>query len=186
MSSSDRRYWVVFNGEIYNFPELRDELMTKGHIFRTRSDTEVLLHLWEEYQLDSLEMLNGMFAFALYDRSENRLLLARDRFGVKPLYFAYANGFLIFASETKAILSSGLVAPEINPDALVEYFTFQNIYRSHTLFKSVHLLQPGEYLDIIPGSNNRPDPKCYFSGFPVADALIIFNGNCQGINCGCI
>jgi asparagine synthase (glutamine-hydrolysing) len=112
-----------------------------------------------------------MFAFAIYDRSENRLLLARDRFGVKPLYFAYSDGFLIFASETKAILSSGLVSPEINADALVEYFTFQNIFRPHTLFKSVNLLQPGEYLDITPGTNNRPDPKCYFRGFPVADTL---------------
>ena len=169
MSSSDRRYWVVYNGEIYNYPELREELKVKGHIFRSRSDTEVLLHLWEEYNIDSLLMLDGMFAFAIYDRIENRLLLARDRFGVKPLYYAFLDGFLVFASEVKGILASGLVEPEINTEALVEYFTFQNLYRSHTLFKTVHLLQPGEFLEVIPGTGKKADPKRYHTGFPIAD-----------------
>jgi asparagine synthase (glutamine-hydrolysing) len=177
MSSSDRRYWVVYNGEIYNFPELRNDLKQKGHIFRTRSDTEVLLHLWEEYGLDSLSLLNGMFAFAIYDRIENRLLLARDRFGVKPLYYAYCNGFLVFASEIKSILASGLMQSEINIDALVEYFTFQNIFRSHTLFKHVHLLQPGEYLDITPAKNEKPTPHSFHSGFPVADTSLFTTQN---------
>jgi asparagine synthase (glutamine-hydrolysing) len=172
MSSSDRRYWVVYNGEIYNYPELREELKAKGHIFRSRSDTEVLLHLWEEYNIDSLLMLDGMFAFAIYDRIDNRLVLARDRFGVKPLYYAYIDGFLIFASEVKGILASGLVEPEINTEALVEYFTFQNLYRSHTLFKTVHLLQPGEFVEVIPGIGEKADPKRYHTGFPIADVSL--------------
>ena len=169
MSSSDRRYWVVYNGEIYNHPEIKQELEAKGHIFRTRSDTEVLLHLWEEYNIRSLEKLNGMFAFAIYDRHDNRLFLARDRFGVKPLYYAYSQGFLIFASEIKAILASKLVKAEINPEALVEYFTFQNIYRSHTLFNKVHLLQPGEFLEVTPGAGRQTEPQRYHVAFPTAD-----------------
>ncbi|MGD9035583.1 MAG: asparagine synthase (glutamine-hydrolyzing) [Syntrophobacterales bacterium] len=169
MSSSDRRYWVVYNGEIYNYPEIREELKAKGHVFRTRSDTEVLLHLWEEYNIDSLVMLDGMFAFALYDRHENRLFLARDRFGVKQLYYAFTGEFLVFASEPKSILASGLVEPEINPQTLVEYFTFQNVYRPETLFKAVHLLQPGEFLELIPGEGRKAKPQRYHKGFPVAD-----------------
>ena len=127
MASSDGRLWITFNGEIYNFPELRAELIAAGHIFRTRSDTEVILHLWEEYGLDALPRLDGMFAFAIYDLARNELTLARDRFGVKPLYYAQSRGQLVFASEIKAILASGLVAGEINPEALVEYFTFLNL-----------------------------------------------------------
>jgi asparagine synthase (glutamine-hydrolysing) len=169
MSSSDRRYWVVFNGEIYNYPEIKQELKERGHVFRTRSDTEVLLHLWEEHNIESLDMLNGMFAFAIYDRHDNRLLLVRDRFGVKPLYYAYSQGFLVFASEIKAILSSELINAEINPETLVEYFTFQNIYCRHTLFKNIQLLQPGEYLEVIPGREKQSEPERYHGAFPVAD-----------------
>jgi asparagine synthase (glutamine-hydrolysing) len=114
-------------------------------------------------------MLDGMFAFAIYDRIDNRLVLARDRFGVKPLYYAFLDRFLVFASEVKGILASGLVEPEINTDAMAEYFTFQNIYRSHTLFKTVHLLQPGEFLEVIPGIGKKAEPKRYHTGFPMAD-----------------
>ena len=172
MSSSDRRYWVVFNGEIYNFPEIRQDLRKKGHIFRTSSDTEVLLHLWEEFGSDCLLRLDGMFAFAIYDRIENRLVLARDRFGVKPLYYCHSNGHMIFASEIKAVIASGLVRPEINPKALVEYFTFQNIYSSHTLFKDVYLLRPGEFLELIPKAGEMAQPKIFHTGFPVADTSL--------------
>lgn len=169
MSSSDRRYWVVYNGEIYNYPEIRETLKQKGHVFRTRSDTEVLLHLWEEYNVESLLMLNGMFAFAIYDRINNSLVLARDRFGVKPIYYAFTESSLVFASEIKAVLASGLVRPEINPEALVEYFTFQNIFRSHTLFKDIHLLKPGEFLEVTPGRGERVKPKTFHHGFPTVD-----------------
>jgi len=169
MSSSDRRYWITYNGEIYNFPDLREDLCARGHVFRSRSDTEVLLHLWEEHGHECLAMLDGMFAFALYDRVANVLTLARDRFGVKPLYYGLAGGFFLFASEIKGILASGLMRPEIHPAAVTEYFTFQNLFSSQTLFRNVHLLQPGERLELSPGSAVEPSPARYHSGFPAAD-----------------
>ena len=137
MPSADRRCWVTFNGEIYNYPELRDELQGKGCHFRTRSDTEVLLHLWEEEGVASLARFNGMFAFAMFDRTDQSVTLVRDRFGVKPLYYAATKDFLLFASEPKAILASGLLDRSIDPGALVEYFTFQNKTR-RTFIRTVH------------------------------------------------
>ena len=113
MASGDRRYWIVHNGEIYNYRELRDDLEARGCRFRSNTDTEVILTLWEEHGPDCLEMLNGMFAFAIHDRFSNTITLARDRFGVKPLYFAAADGFLVFASEIKALFASGLVPARI-------------------------------------------------------------------------
>lgn len=172
MSSSDGRYWVSYNGEIYNFPELREGLCAQGHVFRTRSDTEVLLHLWEEHGRDCLAMLDGMFAFALYDRVKNVLTLARDRFGVKPLYYAVADGYLVFASEIKGILASGLLRPSIQPAAMAEYFTFQNLFSPQTLFRNVLLLEPGRCLEISPGSPAEPVIGRYHAGFPGPDASL--------------
>ncbi|MDY6852977.1 MAG: asparagine synthase (glutamine-hydrolyzing), partial [Thermodesulfobacteriota bacterium] len=166
MSSSDRRYWVVYNGEIYNFGRLRRQLKEKGHIFRTRTDTEVLLHLWEENGRDCLPLLNGMFAFALYDSRENILTLARDRFGVKPLYYAFTDDFFVFASEIKGILASRVMTPGIDRGGLVEYFSFQNTFGAQTLFKDIHMLRPGEYLAIRPKSGGRKQPNRYHSSFP--------------------
>lgn len=169
MASSECRYWISYNGEIYNFPELREDLRSRGHIFRTRSDTEVLLHLWEEYGRDCLPMLDGMFAFAIYDRVRNRLTLARDRFGVKPLYYAATDGYVVFASEIKGILASGLLRPSIHPTAMAEYFTFQNLYSPQTLFRNVKLLGPGELLEISPASAEEPALGRYHRGFPAPD-----------------
>jgi asparagine synthase (glutamine-hydrolysing) len=177
MSSSDRRYWVVYNGEIYNFPDVRDDLKAKGHVFRTRTDTEVLLHLWEEYTVECLSMLDGMFGFAIYDRVENELFLARDRYGVKPLYYAYSGNYLVFGSEIKAILASGVLKAEMNPEVVVEYFTFQNVYRPDTLFKDIYSLQPGEFLRVIPGNNERTSPKRFHACFPAADPAFCAVGN---------
>ena len=101
--NEDRSLWIVFNGEIYNYPELRDKLIEKGHIFTTRSDTEVIVHLYEEYGVDCLSKLNGMFAFALWDTGEQSLLLARERLGIKPLHYLKYPGGLIFGSELKAL-----------------------------------------------------------------------------------
>jgi asparagine synthase (glutamine-hydrolysing) len=170
MPSSDQRYWIVFNGEIYNFPDLRRGLAGRGHVFQTRSDTEVLLHLWEERGADCLPLLDGMFALAVYDRVENRLVLARDRFGVKQLYFLAAGEFLAFASEAKGVLASGLVRPEINPPALAEYVTFQNVFGRETLFKGIELLQPGEMLEVEPGRGVVPALRRWFGGFPRAES----------------
>ncbi|MGO9110633.1 MAG: asparagine synthetase B family protein, partial [Thermoguttaceae bacterium] len=172
MSSSDRRFWITYNGEIYNFIELREQLRAAGHVFRTRSDTEVILHLWEEHGTECLPMLDGMFAFAVYDRVANVLTLVRDRFGVKPLYYAAADDYLLFASEIKGILASGLLRPRISPPALVEYFAFQNTFAPQTLFKDVLLLQPGEYLQLRPGTGEAPAVRRYHGGFPAVDPAL--------------
>src|SRR6202049_5137144 len=108
--NEDKTVWVVFNGEIYNFPELRPELEKKGHKFHTHTDTEVIVHLYEEYGADCVQKLRGMFAFAVFDERAGRLLLARDRVGKKPLHYAMHNGTLLFASEMKSILA---VRPEL-------------------------------------------------------------------------
>ncbi len=153
MASPDLRYWIVYNGEIYNFRELRGGLKSKGHEFRGGSDTEVLLRLWGEHGQDCLPLLNGMFALAVYDLRLHTLTLARDRFGVKPLYYAFTGDHFFFASEIKAILASKQVLPAIHASALVEYFAFQNLFSRETLFRDIHLLLPGECLTISQDSS---------------------------------
>lgn len=141
MLSEDSRIALSFNGEIFNFQELRDELEDRGHRFRGESDTEVLIHGYEEEGIDFVEKLNGMFAFALWDSEARTLYLARDRFGVKPLYWTRAGDTLLFASEIKALLVHPRVSAALDYDALNEYFTFQNLFRYHTLFRGVNLVQ---------------------------------------------
>ncbi|HTF35256.1 MAG TPA: asparagine synthase (glutamine-hydrolyzing) [Myxococcota bacterium] len=155
MSSSDRLYWTVFNGEIYNFPELKRELQAKGRVFRTTSDTEVLLQLWEEEGTDCVERLNGMFAFALYDRTGGKLFLVRDRFGVKPLYYADTGAYLVFASEPKGVLASGLLEPRLDPASLAEYMTFQNLFGDRVIFGGMRLLPPGCLVEVDVGAKER-------------------------------
>jgi asparagine synthase (glutamine-hydrolysing) len=156
MCTRDRRYWIVHNGEVYNFPELREQLRARDHAFRTRTDTEVILHLWEECGATCLDQLNGMFAFAVYDRITNTVTLARDRFGVKPLYYAVTDDFLLFASEIKAIFATGLIEPRFHPPSLVEYVTFQNVFSRETIWAEVQILQPGEFLVANPGAKVKP------------------------------
>ncbi|MEE8154121.1 MAG: asparagine synthase (glutamine-hydrolyzing) [Phycisphaerales bacterium] len=163
MSTSDRRFWIAHNGEIYNFPDLRRHLESKGYQFRTRTDTEVILYLWQEFGIKCLAMLDGMFAIALYDRLENRLTLARDRFGVKPLYYAVVDGLLVFASESKALFAGGGVRAELLPAALVEYFTFQNNFGRQTIWKDVQILGSGESLSVRPGATDEPSISAYFT-----------------------
>jgi asparagine synthase (glutamine-hydrolysing) len=143
MMSSCGRYVLIYNGEIYNFQALRAELEAKGHWFRSRSDTEVVLNAFVEWQEKCLERFNGMFAFAIWDRRQRRLLLARDRYGIKPLYWYGKGGVLIFASEIKAILKHPQVSRAVCYPALNEYFTFQNIFSDATLFEGIRLLPPG-------------------------------------------
>ena len=141
MANEDASVVVVYNGEIYNFLQLRAELEGKGHKFRSKSDTEVLILGYEEEGIDFVQRLNGMFAFALWNSRERTLYLCRDRFGVKPLYWWCRNGTFIFASEIKAILTHPDVSARVNYGALNEYFTFQNLFRYHTLFEGIGLLQ---------------------------------------------
>jgi asparagine synthase (glutamine-hydrolysing) len=146
MSNVDGSIWIVFNGEIYNYKELRIELQTKGHVFHTTSDTEVIIHSYEEYGEDCPKRFNGIFAFGIWDAKERKLFLARDHFGVKPLYYCQYNGTFYFASEIKAILCSPSVPREVDFDALNLCLTFRHTPSPWTLFKGIQKLQPGRSL----------------------------------------
>ena len=148
MVTSDGRFVISYNGEVYNFQELRAELQAKGHQFRSRSDTEVVLAAWAEWGSRSLARFNGMFAFALWDTREKRLWLARDRYGIKPLYWTISGATLLFGSEVKALLAHPALEAALAPDALVEYMTFQNFFTDATLFRGVKLLPAGSVLTI--------------------------------------
>ncbi len=166
MNGRDRRYWIVHNGEVYNFQELRAELEKDGAPFQTTTDTEVILRLWEREGPGCINRFDGMFAFAIYDRIENELFIVRDRFGVKPVYFAVTADHLAFASEAKALFASGMVPAAIRPEGLIEYCTFQNTLGSRTIWEQVELLPAGHFLRFKPGTSTDPDIKRYFDGFP--------------------
>jgi len=144
--SEDGSLVLVYNGEIYNFRELRRELEERGHTFRTLCDTEVVLHAYEEFGDDALTRLNGMFAFALYDIAKDRLLIARDHIGIKPLFYSVSNGVLLFASEMDALLRSGLVDGTLSPGALDAYFTYLYVPAPDTILRDVAQLSPGHKL----------------------------------------
>jgi len=151
MANRDGSLVFVYNGEVYNYLELKVELEALGYQFRSRTDTEVLLYAYEEWGIEFVKRLNGMFAFALWDSRAKTLYLARDRYGIKPLYWTKVGSTFIFASEIKAILTHPKVSSDINPDALNEYFTFQNLFRYHTLFKGINLLQAASVRWITEG-----------------------------------
>ena len=148
MSDHAGKIWLVYNGEVYNFKELRTELEKKGHRFVSRSDTEVLIHAYEEWGIDCVKRLNGMFAFALFDSARNMLYLARDRYGIKPLYYLETDDGLIFGSEIKTILKYLDSTPEVDLLAMNEYFSFQNIFSDRTLFSGIKLLAPATILKV--------------------------------------
>jgi asparagine synthase (glutamine-hydrolysing) len=151
MDNEDGSIWVTYNGEIYNFQEIRAWLEAKGHRFRSRCDTEVIVHAYEEDGLDCVRRFNGMFAFAVWDRAKRELVLARDRLGVKPLYY-YANGSrLAFASEIKALLEVPEVDRTLSPDALYHYLGYEFVPAPDTMFRSIRKLPPGHYLRLRGG-----------------------------------
>ena len=156
--NEDRTVWVVLNGEIYNFRDLRQDLESRGHAFYTRTDTETIVHLYEEYGDRCVDHLRGMFAFALWDERRRRLLLARDRLGVKPLYYADIAGRLVFASELKALLELPYVEPEINWQAAAHLFAFLTTPASDSIVRGVHKLEAGHLLVVTPGSGPRVFP----------------------------
>ena len=145
MMSRDNRYVLTYNGEIYNFRELKLELEAMGYAFRSSSDTEVVLIAWIKWGPKALDRFNGMFSFAIWDRKEKTLTIARDRYGIKPLYFCETAKGFIFGSEQKAILASSVVSASIDKKALLEYFTFQNLFTSRTLTKGIFMLPAGHY-----------------------------------------
>ena len=145
MVSSDQRYVLTYNGEIYNFKEIRNELQKKGYSFRSSSDSEVVLYSLVEWKEKALLKFNGMFAFSFWDKKEKTLLLARDRYGIKPLYYSEEGNSLCFASEQKAILAQPNFDRTINRKALLEYFTFQNIFTDQTLINGINIMPAGFY-----------------------------------------
>ena len=150
MTNEDEGLWIVYNGEIYNYLELRQQLVGKGHQFRSYSDTEVILHLYEEEGPACVHRLNGMFAFAIWDRRERILFAARDRLGIKPFYYTFQDNTFVFASEIKALFQTEVLRPELNRDGLADYLTFQFCLGDKTLFRNVHKLLPGHTLLLKP------------------------------------
>jgi asparagine synthase (glutamine-hydrolysing) len=152
LGNEDGRILVVYNGEVYNYRELRRQLEAHGHRFRTRSDTEVLVHGYEEWGRAMLDRLNGQFAFALYDRHDESLLVARDRFGICPLFYAQRDGDLYVASEAKALFASGEVTPEPDLRGLDQVFTFWGARAPRTVFRDVQSLEPGAFAEWRDGT----------------------------------
>jgi asparagine synthase (glutamine-hydrolysing) len=153
MANEDESLWLSFNGEIYNYLDLRPSLVGHGHRFRSQSDTEVMLHLYEDEGEDFLKQLNGMFALSLWDARRNRLLLARDRFGKKPIYYWSDGQRLLFASEIKALLQDPAVPRELDPQAVALYCALGFIPAPRTIFRGVHKLPPASYLVADRGPN---------------------------------
>jgi asparagine synthase (glutamine-hydrolysing) len=154
--NEDGRVAVVFNGELFDYPELRAELEGRGHRFATRCDTEVLPHLWEEHGEDMLARLRGQFAFALWDAGRRLLVLARDRFGICPLFWTCQGGWLLFASEIKALLASGAVPARPDPHGIDQMFTFLALPGPRTCFQGIQSLFPGHYLRVQLGRAGEP------------------------------
>ncbi len=172
MFNEDGSVVLVFNGEIYNFQELREQLKSKGHRFTSRSDSEVIIHAYEEWGVDSISRLRGMFAYAIYDLKERRMLLARDRIGIKPLYYYHTNNRFIFASEIKAILEDPGVQRQVNFQALYDYLGFEFVPAPQTMFEGIYKLPAGHYLLYENGAatikqywdlsfSNTPNALCF-------------------------
>lgn len=155
MMSRDGQYILSYNGEIYNFQELRLELEARGYHFRSRTDSEVLLYAYAEWSEKALGRLNGMFAFAIWDRSRQELFLARDRYGIKPLYYTQQGHTFLFGSEVKAMLAHPACRTELDKEALLEYFTFQNFFTDRTLFAGIKLLPAGCYMRVTLGKQSH-------------------------------
>ncbi|HTY58041.1 MAG TPA: asparagine synthase (glutamine-hydrolyzing) [Bacteroidota bacterium] len=162
MMTPDGKVVISYNGEVYNFQELRLELESLGRHFHSRTDTEVILHAYALWGEKALDRFNGMFAMAIWDRRSQELFLARDRYGVKPLYYALCGKTLLFGSEIKAFIEHPLFAVVLDRPGLLEYFTFQNFFTDRTLFAGVHLLPAGTFLRVPLGTASIPEPRRYW------------------------
>ncbi len=151
ISNEDATVWIVFNGEIYNYKELREQLRSKGHVFKTQTDTEIIVHLYEEYGSSCVERLRGMFAFAIWDERQDTLLLARDRVGIKPLYYWLTGRGIVFGSEVKAILADPEVSAEVVPEMIDRFLAFYYVPGEETLFRNIHKLAPGSFMLVKDG-----------------------------------
>jgi asparagine synthase (glutamine-hydrolysing) len=169
MANEDGSVQIVFNGEIYNYKELRPGLEEKGHRFRSHTDTEVILHLYEELGPACVERLDGMFGFAIWDGNKRSWLLARDRLGVKPLYYTRQQGMLIFASEIKAILAHPLITADLNKEAMAQYLTFKTAPAPATMFAGIQKLPAGHVL--ISDTDGNSKVRCYWDAVSPTHAL---------------
>jgi len=158
ISNEDGTLWIVYNGEVFNYPELRSELQKKGHFFKTGTDTEVLIHLYEEYGVEGLSLVNGQFAFAIWDSVKKELLLARDRVGIRPLFYYHDRKRFLFASEIKALFAAPYVPREIDPVALHQVFSLWTTLTPRTTFKEIFEVPPGHYQRIKEGRVAPPQP----------------------------
>lgn len=162
MRSRDGQVTLTYNGEIYNFRELRTELETLGHQFHSQTDSEVVLNAWVEWGPASVARFNGMFAFAIWDKREQSLFLVRDRYGIKPVYYGCWQNTFIFGSEQKAILAHPAATRELDKKALIEYFTFQNIFSDRTLLQGIKLLPPASIARVTLGGSGVPQISRYW------------------------
>jgi len=162
MCTPDGRFVLTYNGEVYNFREIRRQLEERGRQFVSRTDSEVVLNAVAEWGKEALNRFNGMFAFALWDRKRQELFLARDRYGIKPLYYAKRGNTFAFGSEIKAILEHPEFGTELDKEALVEYFTFQNFFTDRTLFAGIRILPAGCWLRVPAGQSSDPKPVRYW------------------------
>jgi asparagine synthase (glutamine-hydrolysing) len=163
IGNEDGSVQIVFNGEIYNFVELRKELEAFGHAFRTRSDTEVIVHAYEQWGMDCVKRFNGMFAFAIWDKAKRQLFLARDHLGIKPLYYVVIGNRLLFASEIKALTKDSACPRNVDLEALAELFTFRSVPSPKTLFKGIFKLPPGHLMRV---SKNDIEIKRFWNWIP--------------------
>ncbi len=177
IANEDESLFLVCNGEVFNYIELRDELKAKGHTFRTESDVEVIMHLFEDHGMEGLKNINGQFAFALYDKKEGKLYCARDQMGINPLHYTYVNDTFVFGSEIKAILEYPGVPREVDKTGLDQLFTFPGIISPRTIFKGIYSLENGHFLVVDNQGNitNReywdlvyPEGKVEMNGFSQA------------------
>ena len=168
IANEEETAWIVFNGEIYNHLDLRADLEARGHRYRTRADTETILHLYEEHGAACVTHLRGMFAFAIWDARNQKLFAARDRLGIKPLYYRYDGETLLFGSEIKALLAAPGVRAEFNSGALAEYLAFGYVSGTQTMFAGIHKLPPASTMELdfrgqlkIATYWDLPSPKQY-------------------------
>lgn len=186
--SPDGRYIMVYNGELYNYREIKLELQrvqqgsaSLPYIFKTNTDTEVILAAYIRWGLDCLQRFNGMFAFAIWDKQEQKLVVVRDRMGIKPLYYQYKNGTLLFASEIRALIKSGLIERKLNPEALAEYVQYATVHAPNTILKDVNMLLPGHILEYNQGELTT---KRYWNinNYTKTKQELSYKDTCRGVN----
>lgn len=172
MVTRDKQYAITYNGEIYNFAELRVELERIGYCFKSKTDTEVVMYAYVQWGPECVSRFNGMFAFAIWDKSRRELFIARDRYGIKPVYYTFAGNSFVFASEQKAILTHPICSREVDKETLLEYFTFQNIFTDGTLLKGIKLFPPGHYGKISIGNSGISITKVKYWDFDFQEPAV--------------